>query len=88
MCIESWPHEAAGGLSTMATVLYVVFLALLHKQERPIFDVLPSLYPIPSVLYVSFVAAAVAITPPGTRHKIGLSSSSSHPRFPLRGQPP
>lgn len=64
------------------------FPALLHKQERPIFDVLPSLYPIPFVLYVSFVAAAVAITPPGTHHIIGLSSSSCHPCFPLRGQPP
>lgn len=49
---------------------------------------LPSLHPPPSLLYVSYVAAAVAITPPGTHHVIGLSSSSRHHCFPLRGQPP
>lgn len=50
-----------------------------------LFVFLLSLHPMPSLLYISYAAAA-AIMPPGTHHIIGLSSSRP-PCFLLQGQP-
>lgn len=41
----------------------------------------------PSLLYISYAAAAAVTMPPGMHHIIGLSSSCP-PCFLLRGQPP
>lgn len=61
------------------------FSALPHKQELHLwclFVFLLSLDPMPSLLYISYAAAA-AVMPPGTHHIIGLPSSRP-PCFLLR----